>query len=277
MMQRKPQESFMSTGIAKWLGLVVLLQSTAALGAVAPPFSAKPFEIIGMSETTINNDWAFRVMYRTGQAIHDKTALRTEAAILWQRYFPDVEATGDRQAVIVAIGREPLALEDERVETVFERNDDGVWRMVEVAEAAKLDEDYVRAFIARLDWAEQHKATDTFLLFLADDWYRTTKGEGKKKKSEADIGRADFPLAMREVFLGTEMYRHKREILSITIDPDGRKAQVDSRESDRVIMHANDDEESILTARTKHFLEIRDNSVVVTKTAYVIEKAPVAK
>jgi hypothetical protein len=82
---------------------------------------------------------------------------------------------------------------------------------------------------------------------------------------------------MREVFLGTEMYRHKREILSITIDPDGRKAQVDSRESDRVIMHANDDEESILTARTKHFLEIRDNSVVVTKTAYVIEKAPVAK
>jgi hypothetical protein len=264
----------MSTGIAKLLSLVVLLQGTAALGAEAPPFSAKPFDIVGMSETTIADEWAFRVMYRTGQPIHDKTALRTEAAILWQRYFPDVELTGDRRAVFVAIGREPSALEDERVETVFERNDDNVWRMVEVADAAKLDEDYVRAFIARLDWAEQHKATDTFLLFLADDWQRTTKGEGKRKKSEVDIGRADFPHEMRRVFLGTELYHHKREILQITIDPDGRKAEVDSRESDRVVMRANDDEESILKARTKHFLEIRDNSVVVTKTAYVIEKAP---
>jgi hypothetical protein len=47
-------------------------------------------------------------------------------------------------------GAKAASLKDERVEIVFERQE-GAWHMVEAAQSTRLDQDYIRAFTARLD------------------------------------------------------------------------------------------------------------------------------
>jgi hypothetical protein len=71
--------------------------------------------------------------------------------------------------------------------------------------------------------------------------------------------------------MSREVYRHESEIRQIAIDPDGRGARVDSRELDRTLVHFSE-QNSTKLVRTRHYLQIRGNFVLVTKTAYVIEK-----
>jgi hypothetical protein len=266
----------MSAGIAKWLSLVALVafQSASALGAETAPLAATPVEVLGTFESAIDDYPAFAVKYRTSQPIQDEAALHSEAARVWQRYFGDAERLGYRRAVFVAVGHAAGTLKEEKASIVFERFE-GAWHMVEAVEPTKLDEDYIRAFLARLDWAEQHKATNTFMLFLADDWRRKTKSEVESAKSFPDIGRGEFAEVMRRTFLVTEGYHHKREIVHIAIDPDGRGAQIDSRETNRMVMHLSERESSSVV-RVKHYLKIRGSFVLVTKTAYVIEKTNIS-
>jgi hypothetical protein len=266
----------MSVRIVRWLSVVavVAMQSSATFGADMEPFSAKPIEVLGTFDSAVDDQRAFAVKYRTGQALDDGTAVHSEAAMLWQRYFGDAERMGYNRAVFVAVGHAAGAPKDEKADVVFERHE-GAWHMAEVADSTKLDEDYIRAYMGRLDRAEEHKSTSSFLLFLANDWHRTTKSEVEGAKTIADIDRAQFAEVMRRVFLATEEYHHKREIVQIAIDPDGRGARVDSREINRMVMHLSE-REATTVARTRHYLQVRGNFVLVTKTSYVIEKTKVS-
>jgi hypothetical protein len=192
------------------------------------------------------NQSALMLKYRTNVPIDDLPALRKEADELWDKFVLDTEKAGYTHVVISATGPEDggLISQSKSYNFVFEKKA-GSWRTLEsnLKEQAKLDEKTIRDFMDRVDWLHDHNKINALLLYVSNDW----EGILASQSGNVTINRMQFAQATYQYLSKTKDYQHRRQILKITISPDGTAAQIESEETEQGIVN-NKPQKMVLTS-----------------------------
>jgi hypothetical protein len=194
--------------------------------------SGKQVEILSAGPILFGDGKSALVLqYRTQLSMSDLAALRKEADEVWNHFVVDVEKAHYAQAAINAQGPEEgtLIKEGRLYSFLYEKQGES-WRTSEGNHAAplKLDEQNVTEFINRLDWLHDHGEGNALLLYLADDWTGTLPGP----EGPTTVNRLQLAQDAQQSMGAIEDYHHQRDITKVTVSPDGRSAQVDSRETE---------------------------------------------
>ena len=209
--------------------------------------------------------------YRTSLPLSDMPALRKEVDEIWDRFVMDVEHGGYKTAIISA--NEPpkglIVTENNSYNFVFEKKDES-WRTLESNERAqaKLDPDFVKAFVDRVDTALEHNTMNALLLYMANDWTITIVNPGGGTSASQTIDRMNFVSVTYQTFAAASSRRHHREIVDISIAEGGAAAQVESRETEEITVK---DQQVAGVERSTDTFELRDNVMLWTKSTSVIE------
>ncbi len=212
------------------VGLFLAL-STPAFAADAPKStpvtlpSGKQVTIISVTQGHWGKEPVIMLNYRSQLPLDNNLALRQEADEIWDRFVSDAEHGGFQSAVISAHGA-AAELNEKTYNFIYEKK--AAWHAHE-PDVTRLDEKLVRDLFARVDFQNDHKAINAFLLYIADDWKGVVPDDkGKPQK----LDRTQMAKMAYDVMQQTTDYRHERAIQSITIAPDGLSAEVVSREVD---------------------------------------------
>jgi hypothetical protein len=211
---------------------------------------------------------ALMLKYKTAIPLSDMASLRKEANEIWDRFQVDVEHAGNQQAIISANEPEDggLISHSQGYNFIFEKKD-GSWRLLEGdgKNPIKLDENFVKEFCDRMDWAYEHNEMNAFLLYLANN-YSGTFTEGTAAPQTAD--RMKLAAMTYQTLKATKNYQYQRKILKIQIDSTGTSAQVESQETEQGTVNGHD---MNLVEHSIDTIEVQGNSVVVTKTTTSME------
>jgi len=205
---------------------------------------------------------ALMLKYRTNVPINDLPALRKEADELWDKFVVDAEHDGYTHVVISATGPEDggLISHSKSYNFVYEKKD-GSWRTLEqnLKEQAKMDEKTIRDFMDRLDWLHDHNEMNAFLLYFANDWVGTLASPS----GPVTINRMQFAQATYQNFSKTKDYQHRRQILKITMSPDGTTAQIESEETEQGIV---DNKPQKMVSTSIDIIQAKEGNILFTKS-----------
>lgn len=223
------------------------------------------------------------VKYRTTLSIQDKAALRREADEVWQYLATNTDCGPYTKAILTVTGRTDGIGALSSQNFVFDRSRLG-WHTEEASDVIRLDGDFVKAFMARLDWYEQHGETDARLLYVDDDWTLTRGDESdnagarkhaRKNRSAAQrvqFHRPDYYQMLRPerlIAAGTADRHMKHEILEIALNPEGTRARVESR---KTLDYVFNNHHYAQVVRLTEEVELHGRLVLVTKTDMTTEQ-----
>jgi ribosomal protein S18 acetylase RimI-like enzyme len=174
------------------------------------------------------------LVYQTALPLDDAPALRREIDQIWQRFVLDVVQSHYDKALIVAQAQAASgAAAPATTQFRFTAQGDG-WCTAESAERIKagLDAAFVRDFVARFDRLVEQRDGWAAALYLAPDWRGTATITERGKLVRSVLDRSQFVAAVLVADQQIEDYRHRREISAIAVDPDGRSARIESRETE---------------------------------------------
>jgi hypothetical protein len=205
----------------------------------APPAlalsSGRSVTVLSMAPLVAPDGWTGLVLvYRTALALDDAPALRREVDQVWQLFVLDVVRSHHDRAMIVAQAPDPgAAAAPSSAQFRFTAQADG-WCASESAERIRtgLDAGFVRDFIARFDRLVEQRDGWAAGLYLAPDWRGTATITERGTLVRSTLNRSQFVAAVLVADQQIEDYRHRREITAIAVDPDGRSAKVESRETE---------------------------------------------
>ncbi len=227
--------------------------------------SGKSVEIISAGPLSFGQGKQPAVMlkYRTAVQIDDVATLRKEVDEIWDRFVVDTERAGYTQAVISATGPEKgfIITHSESYNFVFVKKD-GSWRTLESLpkQQGKLDEKIVRDFVERVDWLHSNKETNAFLMYFANEW----TGNLASPSGPVTLNRMQLAQAVYQSASRVKNYQHQRQILKITISPDGSSAQIDSEETEQCIVDNKVIKTSLIGT---DFIEVKDGNILFTKSS----------
>jgi hypothetical protein len=232
--------------------------------------SGKSIEIIAVGPLKFSQGSAALVLkYRTAIPITDMASLRKEASEIWDRFMVDVERAGYQQAIISANEPEEggVISHSRGFNFIFEKKDDS-WRIAEGTrhEPTKLDENFVKEFMDRMDWVYDHNEMNAFLLYLANNFSGTfTEGAA----APLTVDRKKFAASTYQALSVTKNFKHERKILTVKIADDKISAQVESEEIEQGTVNGRDTKEVEHSINT---IEVQGSSVVLTKTITVMDE-----
>lgn len=125
-------------------------------------------EILDIGPLHSTDGWtALRLQYRTSRTLTDDKALRAKADDIWNRFQADADHGGYAAAIVTAHGP---ATANESYGFTFEKLA-GSWRAHEGNERArsKLDADFVRDFVDRIDLVMHRNEMRSPRLYMAND------------------------------------------------------------------------------------------------------------
>jgi hypothetical protein len=192
--------------------------------------SGRSVTLLSLAPLASPEGWAgLALVYETALPLDDAPALRREVDEIWQRVVPEIVASHADKALIVARARGTAA--HSSVKFLFTAQGDG-WCTAESADRlqAGLDPAFVREFIARFDWLVAQRAGWAAALYLAPAWRGTATTTERGKTERSTLDRGQFVAAVQVADQAIQDDLHRREILAIAIDPDGKSARVESRE-----------------------------------------------
>jgi hypothetical protein len=235
--------------------------------------SGKSVEILAVGPLQSTAGWsALMLKYRTLIPLSDVPTLRKEADEIWDRFVVDVEHAGNLTAVISANEPEKgfVVTSNSSYNFIFEKRD-GLWRSPESSgrAQAKLDPDFVREFVNRIDALLQHNEMNALLLYMALGWTVTITNPTESASGPQTIDRMKFVAATHAAFAAASSHQHGREIIDIAINEGHDVAQVQSRENEVII---TSDRQITGTERSTDVFELRDDVMLWTKSTSVIEK-----
>jgi hypothetical protein len=198
--------------------------------------SGKSVAVIAIGPTVSTYGWsALTLKYRTTIPLDQTIALREEADEIWDQFAINAEKGGYQAAVISA--NEPaqgsIVQSNQGWNFVFKKVD-GSWRTLEAQSRTKLDGNFVKEFMARLDWAHDHNEMNALLLYMANDWTASLSDETRAGTKGQVLNRMQFVSVEHSALSEMTDHRHTREILSVKIGNNGTTAQVLSRETSQM-------------------------------------------
>ena len=197
--------------------------------------SGRSVTVLSMAPLVSPDGWTGLVLvYQTALPLDDAPALRGEADQIWQRFVLDVVQSHYDKALIVAQAQAASgAAAPATAQFRFTAQGDG-WCTAESSERIKagLDAAFVRDFVARFDRLVDQRDGWAAALYLAPDWRGTATITERGKLVRSVLDRSQFVAAVLVADQQIEDYRHRREISAIAVDPDGRSARIESRETE---------------------------------------------
>lgn len=199
--------------------------------------SGASVSILSMGPLVSPEGWAGLVLaYETALPLDDTAALRREVDEIWQHFIIDVAKARYGKALIVAKApTSSTAPVRPPARFLFTVQDNG-WCTAESPDRIRtgLDADFVRDFIARYDWLIEHSDGLAASLYLAPAWHATLKVTEQDKEQRSTLDRNQFVATLVAMERLMKDYEHRREIIAITVDPDGKSAKIESREIETV-------------------------------------------
>lgn len=255
------------------LALLFFAASPAMPGQSLTLSSGKTVEILAVGPLQSTHGWSSLMLkYRTLVSLSDLAALREEVDEIWQRFVVDAERGGYGSAIISANEPETglVVTTNKSYNFVFEKQD-GSWRTLESKERAqaKLDPEFMKEFIDRLDWAYEHHAINAALLYMANDWTITAVNSDPNGPGPQVMDRAKFVAVTNSIFAATTAHQHHREITNVTISNGGMAARVESRETETATVNGR---ELTTSGSTIDTFELRGQVMLWTKSTTLIEK-----
>ena len=254
----------------RWVAALAVILTACLSPASGAPFAltnGQSVEILSVGPLVSTHGWsALMLKYQTNTAMNDTEALRREVDDIWQRFIADAERGGYASAIISA--NEPpkgsVIIQNQSYNFVFEKRE-GTWRTPEIKEriAAKLDQNFVRAFINRIDWAIEHDESNAALLYMANDWTLRISGQPQL------INRIDFLKANHAALSTSKNFSHQRQVLEISLDPSRTKAKVTSQETTTLTINGRN---ISAVERSTDTFELRNDVMVWTSSSSAIEK-----
>jgi hypothetical protein len=190
--------------------------------------------LLGMAPLVARDGWTGLVLiYRTALPLDDAPALRGEVDQVWQRMRPEIVRSRADQVVIVARAAAAPDGTAASAQFRFAAQGDG-WCTAEPAARiqAGLDADFVRGFMARFDRLVAQRDGWAAALYLAPHWRGSARITEQGRTDRSVIDRNQFVAALQVADQLLQDDRQQREIVAIAIDPDGRSATVESRETE---------------------------------------------
>lgn len=216
-------------------GLLFFFGTQAVADQVMKLSSGRDATIFMMGPLVSTHGWsALMLKYRTTVPLNDIESLRGEVDDMWARFVVDAENGNYSSAVISA--NEPergfIFKTNSSYNFVFQKIE-GSWRTYEAGRppTGKLDATFVRVFLTRLDWENDHNNMNGLLLYMANDWVLSFLDPVTKNSSVQKIDRMRFAASEHALLSSASNYHHKREILNVVIDGTGTTAHVLSRET----------------------------------------------
>ena len=255
------------------LALVLLVGSSAMAGQSLTLGSGKRIEILEVARLQSTQGLSgLMLKYRTSVPLGELATLRKEADEIWQRFVVDVERGGYGLAIISANEPETDAVvtTNKSYGFVFEKRD-GSWRTLESKgrAQARLDPEFMKEFMDRLDWTYEHHALNAALLYMANDWTVTVSTPNPDGPGPQVMDRAKFVAITNATFAATTAHQHHREITKVTISNGGAAARVESRETETATDNGRELTTSGLSIDT---FELHGNVMLWTKSTTLIEK-----
>jgi len=254
----------------------VALMLVVAQPASAGPLtlgSGKTVEILAVGPMQSTHGWSCLMLkYQTQVPLADMAGLRKEVDEIWQRFVVDAER-GKYECAIISANEPPtggIVTHNQGDNFGFDKKD-GSWRTHETKEraGAKLDPNFMREFMDRLDWAYEHHELNASLLYMADDWTVTGDTAEPNGPGPQTMDRAQFMQVTNAMFTHMTAHQHHREITKITIADGGTAARVESRESETATVNGREISTSGPTVDT---FELRGDVMLWTKSTTLIEK-----
>jgi hypothetical protein len=260
----------------KWVLSAALLLASWSETLAGQPLtlgSGKSIEILAVGPLQSTHGWsALMLKYRTSLPLTDVPPLRKEANEIWDRFVVDVEHSSYQTAVISANEPETgsIVSTNNSYNFVFEKKD-GAWRTLESKERAqaKLDPDFVKEVVDRLDRALDYNEMNTLLLYMANDWIITITKPGEASSDSQTIDRMKFVTISHATLAAASKRQHRREITSISIGEAGNSARVESRETEEMTINNH---QAAGVGRSTDLFELRGDVMLWTKSTGVIEK-----
>ncbi|HXR25727.1 MAG TPA: hypothetical protein VN742_10235, partial [Candidatus Binataceae bacterium] len=236
--------------------------------------SGKSVEILTVGPVYGKGWSGLMLKYRTLIPLNDLVALRNEADEIWERFVANAEHGGYDQAVISAKGPEKskgfILSTNNSFNFVFMKKD-GSWRTLESPERAraKLDSDFIKEFMGRLDSAYEHDNMNALLLYMANDWNMTVINPSGSGPAKQTLDRMKFVTVSHATLAAATSRKHHSEIVNISIDEGRTVARVESRETNDATINGR---HVAVVERLTDIFELRDDVMLWTKSTDTIEK-----
>ncbi len=148
---------------------------------------------------------------------------------------------------------------------------DGSWRTLESPERAraKLDSDFIKEFMGRLDSAYEHDNMNALLLYMANDWNMTVINPSGSGPAKQTLDRMKFVTVSHATLAAATSRKHHSEIVNISIDEGRTVARVESRETNDATINGR---HVAVVERLTDIFELRDDVMLWTKSTDTIEK-----
>ncbi len=226
--------------------LAVLLAMTVTVPALADQTvrlnSGRSVDVMAIGPMISTHGWsALMLKYRTATPLTQMDNLRLEADELWEHFVVNVDA-GRYDSAIVSANEPPQGIfiqQNDGYNFIFKKFD-GSWRTLEVRERVRLDRACLVAFMARLDWDNDHNDLNALMLYMANDWHLKITDGNTPNAASAVSDRAQFVALSRAVLGQAKGYRHHRDILDVVIDKSGLTGRVVSRETTQMNLQGHD-------------------------------------
>jgi hypothetical protein len=248
---------------------LLMAKSTALADHPTTLGSGKTIQLLAMGPMKFaSGDSALMLKYQTAIPLTDMASLRKEVEEVWDHFQIDVEHGSYQQAIISA--NEPegsgILTQNQGYNFIFQKKE-GSWRLLEGDNKTpvKLDENFVREYCDRVDWAYEHNEMNAFLLYLANN-YTATLSQGAAAPMTLD--RMKLAASTYQAMKATQNYQFQHQILKIDINKDGTSAQVESQEIEQGTVNGHDLKE---LQHVVDLIEVQGNSVVVTKSTTTME------
>jgi hypothetical protein len=226
--------------------------------------SGKSIEILAVEPTPSGDGRRLAIRYRSAIPATDVTALRQEVDEVWQHFASDVDHGGYDTATITA-NHPPR---DSSNNFVFAKKD-SIWRTFETKNG-KLDRNFVAQFFRRIDWLFEHQDVNALRLYLAGNWTLTLANPVKSRSAPRTVSMEEFLQGLQAGSANLTSYRHKREIIDVTIARGGTTARITSREFEDMVVAGNH------TRTSSHSVDdvelTRDGIMLLVRSENVMDK-----
>lgn len=258
------------------LSALALLAAFGSAAALAGEKFALPSggqaEILQAGSTRTADGWSgYTLKYRTSLPLEPVAPLRKEADEMWERYADAAEKSGYQNAVISAnVFEKGFILTYHKSHSFLFEKRDGGWRSSDYkdGESGKIEENFLKEVLDRIDAAYAHKAANALLLYMASDWVIADSQPREGGDRTETLNRAAYLDRIREASAPSVDLKRKRDIVKITVTEDGRGAQVESVVTDAITANGR---ETSGAGRVIDFFEVRDRALIWTKSARVAQ------
>src|SRR5580658_3335176 len=240
--------------------LLFVCSSAVIAGQSLTLGSGASVEILNVGPLQSTKGWSALVLkYQTSIPLTEMKSLRDEVNEIWDRFEVDVEHGNFQSAIISANepAKGPIVTTNNSYNFIFEKTD-GSWRTLESKEraATKLDPDFIREFVERVDRTLDHNEMHALLLYLANDWTITIIGPDGDTSGPRIMDRMRFVSETYAAFKAASHRQHHREITAVSVGDEGVSARAESRETEEITVN---DRRIAGVERTTDLFELRGN------------------